>query len=100
MAKKFPKSKDPQIKSIVSKKMRYYLFSITRSAHERLGKTLARPEIEKLNNNDLVAISATLARMDWTIQDRISDSRPSKVTKKKLAAAKKKTPRPKARRKG
>lgn len=100
MAKKFQKSKDPKVQAAASSKTRRYLFDIMWRAHEVLGETLTRPDIEKLDDENLTVIGMVLDRMHWRIRELIGVKDPRKVTKKKPAAAKKKTPRPKARRKG
>ena len=100
MAKKFPKSKDPKVQAAASSKTRRYLFDIVWRAHELLGETLTRPEIEKLDDDNLVTIGMVLDGMHWKIREIIGVKDQLKVIKKKPAAAKKKTPRPKARRKG
>ena len=98
MAKKFPKTTSPQQKKRIEAKTRKFLFNMIFDALDALHDRMASAEIERVPNNVLGPFAATLcvltARIKEIIEECNTEAKPAALKRKK------KTPRPKARRKG
>jgi hypothetical protein len=85
LAKKFPKT-NKKITDAANKKTRTYLFEMVWAAIEKLDKDLTSAEADRLTNEELKILCQILAPLS-SVVGRIHDKP-------------KKTPRPRARRKG
>jgi hypothetical protein len=91
MAKKFPKSANPKVKATASAKTRRHLFEVIHRSIEQLDDRCSSADVEKVPTEVLMLIAAVSGLWSDHVKTLIDIA---------AAEAEKKTPRPKARRKG